>query len=284
MNKETLRRVTRYLKPCSRACTGLINRRIPQRLIVTYHGISKRPQFNCTTTEELREQISWVKQRYRVVPLGELVTSLVQGEDRPEDLLSITFDDGFTNFAELALPILQEAGCSATVFVPAGKVGGYNDWDVGAPGFRKMRIMSFDELRQLPEATVEIGCHGKGHAPLSRSLPAERLREEIVDSKQVLQDMTSREIRFFAFPYGVSPFLRKGDRFEGLGPLASHYTAACSSRWGRWNRCGDLFNLRRIGIWQSDSFRDFTDKMTGLYDWLVVKEKIGNRLKRLRGG
>jgi hypothetical protein len=37
----------------------------------------------------------------------------------------------------------------------------------------------------------------------------------------------------------------------------------------------DLYALRRIGIWESDSLKDFIDKLEGKYDWLAGKEKIG---------
>jgi hypothetical protein len=56
--------------------------------------------------------------------------------------------------------------------------------------------------------------------------------------------------------------------------LAS-YRAACTGWWGRHNSLKDLYALRRIGIWDSDSFGDFIDKLEGNYDWLVAKEKIG---------
>lgn len=56
--------------------------------------------------------------------------------------------------------------------------------------------------------------------------------------------------------------------------LAS-YHAACTGWWGRFNSLKDLYTLRRIGMWESDSCKDFIDKLEGKYDWLAVKEKIG---------
>ena len=225
------------------------------------------------------DQISLLKENYLVVPLFELVKCLTSSIQHRYNLVSITFDDGYVNFAELALPILEKLRCHATIFVPTGKIGHYNDWDEYRSEFHKMPIMSYEQLRQLPKELVEIGSHGISHIPLNR-LTSDEVDREIVGSRLEIEQMVGKPVSFFAFPFGVYPF---GHRFNfyqnGKKLLVASYLAACTSRWGRFNSLKDMYTLRRIGIWDSDSFGDFLDKLEGHYDWLIAKEKIGRFYK-----
>lgn len=247
-----------------------------QRIILIYHGISKRPQFNCVIRDLFRDQIAWLKENYSVVPLFKLIESLTSQEINKYNLVSITFDDGYVNFAEFAVPILEEYDCHATVFVPSGKVGHFNDWDENNSGFHKMEMMSYEQLRQLPEKIVEIGSHGISHTALDQ-LSFDDIEREIVISRLEIEQMIGRPIRFFAFPFG-----RYFNSHQSYKKLLSSYYGACTSWWGRFNSLKDIYSLRRIGIWESDSFEDFLDKLQGNYDWLEVKEKIGRFCKLIK--
>ena len=281
MNKTEIKRITQILKPLASLSDTIHPTSMGQMIILSYHGVAKWPRFNCTAADLFREQIAWLKEHYAVVPLHTLVSRLADEDKGNTNFASITFDDGYLNFAELALPVLEEYNVHATVFVPSGKVGGYNDWDEGKGEFHKMPIMSYDQLRGLPGDMVEIGSHGLCHRSLER-VSADELAEEVVRSRVELEQGMGRTVRFFAFPYGgYPPVLFKARQRSAL--LGS-YAAACTSRWGRFNSAGDIYALRRIGVWHSDSFKDFTDKLEGRYDWLVAKESVGRLLKRIRTG
>lgn len=284
MNHNSIKFLTNVYKPLGQLYHNWPFSHPPQRTIITYHGIAKKQNFNCVSETLFAKQLAWLKANYNIVSLTTLVNSLTS-KTTPEknNLLAITFDDGFTNFADLALPFLQKHNCSATIFVPTSKVAGYNDWDEGEPGFHKMRIMTFRELRQLPKELIDIGSHGCNHIPLANSLPYHKIKEEIVTSKNILEQNVGRKIQFFAFPYGVYPFSSKTPAGNDVRALLSRtYSAACTSRWGRFNCDRNLFSLRRIGVWESDSLDDFIDKVKGYYDWLTVKEKIGRVVKQVK--
>jgi peptidoglycan/xylan/chitin deacetylase (PgdA/CDA1 family) len=253
-----------------------------QRVILMYHGISKRPNFNCITASQFQEQLSWLKEKYSVVPLSVLVENIMPPSSlNTSNLAAITFDDGYVNFTELALPVLQKYKLHATAFVPTGKVGYYNDWDKGMSGFHKMEIMSYSELRQLPREVVEIGSHGISHMPLDR-LPYNEIEKEIVQSRVEIEQNIGKAVQFFAFPFGVYPFKYRFRLYDNKNYFLGGYKAACTTWWGRYNEMDDIHMLRRVGIWDSDSLDDFKDKLNGYYDWLEKKERVGRYFKIMK--
>ena len=282
MNEKTIKSVTRILKPVGKIITGDSSRRTGQKVILMYHGISKQPAFNCIPASLFEKHLAWLKERYTVVPLSVLVENLVSPvPTNAMNLAAITFDDCYVNFAELALPVLQRYNVHATVFLPTAKAGYYNDWDEGMAGYRKMEIMSYDMLRQLPGTVVEIGSHGISHCPLNRLTYGE-LEKEMVQSRIDIEKNTGRKVQFFAVPFGMYPVKYRHKLYDDNNCLLGGYRAACGSSWGRYNTVKDIHLLRRITIADSDSFDDFRDKLNGHYDWLVAKESIGRYYKIMK--
>jgi peptidoglycan/xylan/chitin deacetylase (PgdA/CDA1 family) len=281
MNKTRMREVSRALKPLVGKGSTIVQSGRGLKTILTYHGISGSSRFNCISPELFRRQLVWLRKHYRVVPLSDLVLSLTDEARNAAHLVAITFDDGYANFAEFALPLLEEQGFHSTVFVPSGKVGSYNDWDEGTLGFEKMPLLTYEQLVCLPERLVEIGSHGISHRRLDL-LSADTAERELLDSRRDLEEGTGRRVRFFSFPHGACP-QRWEDPGGGNGnsPL-SEYSAVCTTRWGRFNSPDTIFSLRRVGVWDSDSFEDYMDKMGGCYDWLAAKEGVGRLIRGMR--
>jgi peptidoglycan/xylan/chitin deacetylase (PgdA/CDA1 family) len=74
-------------------------------------------------------QIRWVRDWFNVIPLSRAVEMLFAGS-LPPRALSITFDDGYADNAEVAAPILKELGLTATFFIATGFLNGgcmFND-------------------------------------------------------------------------------------------------------------------------------------------------------------
>jgi peptidoglycan/xylan/chitin deacetylase (PgdA/CDA1 family) len=71
-----------------------------------------------------RAQIRYLKNRYRVVPLADLVERLEQGAPIPDDWAVLTFDDGYRNNLTCARQILREEGnLPMSVFVVTNFLG-----------------------------------------------------------------------------------------------------------------------------------------------------------------
>lgn len=71
----------------------------------------------------------WLKRWFQVLPLGQAVTALQQGA-LPARALAITFDDGYADNHDVAMPILQRHSLSATFYIATGFLDGgrmFND-------------------------------------------------------------------------------------------------------------------------------------------------------------
>jgi peptidoglycan/xylan/chitin deacetylase (PgdA/CDA1 family) len=100
----------------------------------------------------------------------------------------ITFDDGNSSDVEHALPALRARGLTATFFVVAGRLG--------APGF-----LGEDDVRALSAHDMTIGSHGMWHRPW-RGLREQELDEELLVSRQRLEQLVKRPVTDAACPFG----------------------------------------------------------------------------------
>lgn len=156
----------------------------------------------------------------------------------------LTFDDGFRNAFEHTLPALQSRGLRAIQFLVAGVIGGHDEWDhrIGEP---RQPLMDDAQVREWLAAGQEIGAHTMTHPRLT-TLPPERARAEIFDSKHALEDRFGQPVRHFCYPYGDSdPAVRDlvaeagfatactiapGINRPGVDPLGLTRIMACDER------------------------------------------------------
>ena len=236
-----------------------------------YHGIGG---LDGVSVESLQSQLAMLKARKRVVPLAEAVQML--GQPAARDVAAITFDDGYRDFAELAMPALSALRLHATLFVPGAWLGQTNRWDAGCAAERS--ILTGRELQELDPTLVTVGAHGLTHRRLTR-LDAATLHDETALARKILEDACGRAVTLFAYPHGQS------DDFDTVAERAveaAGFIAACSTRFGRGSHPSERFRLRRVGITAMDSLDVVGQKMDGAYDWIAWKESAGARVRGWR--
>jgi peptidoglycan/xylan/chitin deacetylase (PgdA/CDA1 family) len=102
--------------------------------VLMYHGVT--PELVDPLVEGMhlsarlfRQQIRYLKRRYRIVSLGELVDRLARGEAVPDDWAVLTFDDGYRNNLTCAWEILRAEGkLPMSVFVTTDFIGADVTW------------------------------------------------------------------------------------------------------------------------------------------------------------
>jgi len=164
-----------------------------------YHSVSEfqNDPFGVTVTPEIfRRQMLWLR---RQGLKGTSVTDLLGATDQGNrGIVGLTFDDGYSDFATTAVPILLEFGFTATAYVLAGELGGVNRWDQGGP---EISLMTADQVLQVAAAGMEVGSHGLTHVSLP-NLSDTELATQVVCSKAVLSELLDQEVNGFAYPYG----------------------------------------------------------------------------------
>jgi peptidoglycan/xylan/chitin deacetylase (PgdA/CDA1 family) len=218
--------------------------------IMMYHQVThtEKPQPNWVSPEHFEWQMAYLKDHgFQVIPLRELVDAITAGKSLPRKTAVITFDDGYANNYTNAFPILKKYGFPAIIFAAADKMNteGYLSWD---------------HMKEMLAAGIEIGSHTRTEAYLP-DLMAERQRNEIEASKDILEQNLGVAIDYFAYP--ISGF---SDEIKQMVKEAG-YKAACATNRGhdRFNK--DIFELKRVRFSDKDIRKDYMwIKLSGYYN------------------
>jgi peptidoglycan/xylan/chitin deacetylase (PgdA/CDA1 family) len=91
-----------------------------------YHRISTEPDYLglCVSPSNFDRQLVLLKHSARVLPLAEFAQRVSSPDPLSEDIAAITFDDGYRDNLDVALPILERHRLTATVFVTTDFVDG----------------------------------------------------------------------------------------------------------------------------------------------------------------
>lgn len=133
--------------------------------ILIYHRIlaQRDPLFPGQVDARMFDrQLSLLKRFFLVFPLAEAARRLHDGT-LPPNAACITFDDGYADNAEIALPLLMRHGLSACFFISSGYLDGGQMWNDSvieavrrAPG--NMLDLSDLGLTSFPTNTHELRC------------------------------------------------------------------------------------------------------------------------------
>ena len=225
--------------------------------ILFYHRVSDDRDELAVSPRDFRRQMDYLAtESYRVVDVVEAAKLLDQGISCRRTV-GLSFDDGFVDVAEQALPLLAERGFRATVFVAPAVVDGWASfgWYRSQPP-----VLGWDEIVDLDrEGTLRFEAHSLTH-PNLLSLRDAAAWEEINGSKQTLEEHLEREVLAFSYPSGLF-----GVRERGLVAAAGFHVAV-SCEPGCNSRGTDRLAIRRRQIDRRDGLLDFRAKLGGGHD------------------
>lgn len=171
-----------------------------------YHSIAPEgPAYLRVSAEMFERQLALFKRLGLASGSSRELRDLDAGRLRRPTVF-LTFDDGYRDNFETALPLLRAHGFTATVFVlpPLLDQGGPFVWpEVAAdrerfPGV--MRSMTWEMAGEMTEAGIEIGSHTLTHPHLPE-LSEEDMREQLWDSRQRIIARLGR-CETIAYPFG----------------------------------------------------------------------------------
>ena len=245
------RRAGRYLVRLARSAKYQLRaglRRVaskpPAASVLMYHSIADTgsPQTSRWRVSRRRfaAQLDWLRENgYRSIGADELELFLADSAPLDERVVVLTFDDAYRDFYTNAWPLLREYGFHAMLFVVTSHVGGTSSWNRHLGDDQP--LMSWEEIREVSSAGIEIGSHGNRHDPLS-GLPPETLQHEAQTSKKCLEERLSRTVVSIAYPYGdTSAAVRHCVRNAG-------YRLGFGTATGKVTRASDPYALERLEI------------------------------------
>ncbi len=217
---------------------------------------------------------------YRPVTLAQVLDHYVGGEPLPPEAVLITFDDGYRDNLENAVPILTRYGYPAVLFVPIGYLGGRrplpHDEHLAARGIVNPTL-DWSELDELERSGVSVESHGIGHRPLA-DLEVDEAAREITLSKLRLEEALGRPVRAFAYVKGSEAHYR----LVHLSLLRqAGYDVAFTSVSGSNGPASDPLQLHRYNV-EPYPTRTFELVLAGACDLIAVKDTVaGTHARRL---
>jgi peptidoglycan/xylan/chitin deacetylase (PgdA/CDA1 family) len=110
----------------------------------------------------------------------------------------LTFDDGYSDLYRYVAEYLFSKNVPFTIFVTTGWLNSHN-------------YLSIEQLKDLSNNPLcTIGSHTINH-PILRQINNIESIQEIKNSKCTLEDIISKEIEYFAYPYGSHYAVSKRD-------------------------------------------------------------------------
>ena len=142
--------------------------------------------------EAFRSQMEYLKNHgYASIGMQDLINFFDQGTALPHKPILLTFDDGYDDVGKNAVPILEELGLNATLFIPSGLIDN--------PGY-----LTWNELENMP-SSIERANHTWSHHNVLGS--RDIVTKEIGSADRQLSDHGMNEPKVFAYPYGPSDAL-----------------------------------------------------------------------------
>lgn len=156
-------------------------------IVLLFHGIDGK-DFYSIDLKKFKSILSKIKQKD--VNVTSIEDKKLNEDYENKKYISITFDDGLITDYSKAFPNLLENNMNASFFVSPNFVGdkGYVSWS---------------NLREMVNYGMQVGSHGLSHKYLSM-MSREKLIDEIVRSKKIIEDKLSIPVKSFSIPHDDS--------------------------------------------------------------------------------
>lgn len=232
--------------------------------VLLYHAVSPVARdHNTVEAAAFAEQMAWLANTRHPLTLQEAQTALHQ-KQVPEGAVLVTFDDGYKDILEYAVPVLLQYHIPAVFFLLIEALGSTNYWNPRDAVLRNhLTPHEVQSLAALPG--MNIGAHGFTHQRVTR-FASYRIAAEMAGAQAGLQELTGQPVSAYAYPFG-------GFSDEAMRQAARYFSLAFSaSDAGVWNWLENPFAIRRLHVAHTMALPDFIR--------LVEKRDLADRLAR----
>jgi peptidoglycan/xylan/chitin deacetylase (PgdA/CDA1 family) len=224
--------------------------------IFMYHHISSKPTYNLldysltVTTTEFVKQLDWLQaQGYASINMTELFDAFYYGKALSPHPMILTFDDGYEDMYTDAVPALLAHHYRGVFYIITGMIGG--------------RYMTWNQVRTLDEYGMQVASHTVHHINIGQPPDYTSTQQELLDSKNTLQEQLNKPVQFFCYPTG-EPFHNDSDYERQLvlaDLLADGYIGATLDPFSFNGTIQDAqtpYQLPRVRVNGGESLQSFT--------------------------
>jgi peptidoglycan/xylan/chitin deacetylase (PgdA/CDA1 family) len=249
--------------------------RIP---ILTYHSLDRSGSVISTSPEKFREQMNFLAaSSFQVLKLTEVASFIRERGSFPAKSVAITFDDGISNTYDIAFPILKDLGFSATIFLVTAYCGKQNRWYGQPAHIPTLDLLGWNQIGEMSEHGIEFGAHSATHPDLTKLSSEQLFADEIVATRELIEQRTGRKQQAFAYPYGKTcPQARK--------LVEKNFYAACSTDLDFATSDSDLYFLPRIDMYYfSKNDRFFSIETPSFRRFIRIRKTLRSMKKIVAG-
>jgi len=207
---------------------------------------------------------------YQTITAKDLALSRLSGRPLPASPVVLTFDDAFTDFADLVVPALKAHDFRATLYIPTAYVGRTACWLRGC-GEEGRPMLSWTALRELSVDGIELAAHSHTHPQLDRISAAE-VQDETRRSKQIVEDQIGQGIEGFAYPFGY------WNRVSRAAVKAAGFRYACAVSELMAVPGDDMYTMPRLTV---NAHLDLADFARLLTSWPTPRDRWTAEGKRI---
>ena len=189
----------------------------------------------------------------------------------------VTFDDGFANLLEHALPATCDLGIPVTVFLVMENLGSLPRWEMEYE--QSDTAQATMSVSQITQAATDPSCRFASHSlthPRLTDIPLSQAKRELADSRSQLAQVLGRSVDDFAFPHGVcsaqlitEAFAIGYRRVHTLGPISKGFESSQGQVVARMKMSPDVWML------------EFRLTASGAYEWLWLVRRVLHHLGRI---
>jgi len=211
--------------------------------VLFYHRVADTHRNSWTIgCHRFRQQIDYCQKHFEIIDLAEAQLRLQDGDSK-RPAVCITFDDGYAENCDFALPLLIQRRIPCTYFVCTANIVHQTPFPQDIAAGQPLQVNTIEQIRAAADAGIEIGCHTRHHVDFSEVRDPADVHDEIAGAKAELEQLIDRPVRFFAFPYGMPQQLTQ---VAVDAVVEAGFEGFCSA-YGAYNLPrNDAFHIRRI--------------------------------------
>lgn len=243
--------------------------------ILMYHRIADVPgNRNALPPNKFESQLIYLsKNGYSTITMQMLYDYYIYGNPIPKKSVLLTFDDGYQDNFDTALPLLKKYKMSGVVFPISNWINKSNDWE----NFNNAATttMSYESLIAWQNSGMEIASHTANHPFLAKCQSSD-LKKELQESKSILEKRLHTPINFLCYPYG-SLNAEVISEVKQAGYIGAFAIFADAPIWKI-----NIFALPRIPIQSHQKMWEFKFKVSNIHIIFLLLRKLERQIKKIR--